>query len=591
MSSGATFFRSVRPITTRLGRRLSLSQRMAAGAIIIALLSAVSILSLSAQQASASPTFLISQLGADIVGEAAGDGLGFRLSLSADGSRVAVGAPLNDATGNNAGHVRVYGWNGNAWVQVGDDIGGEAAGDQSGRSVSLSADGSRVAIGAPFNDGSGDNAGHVRVYGWNGNAWLQVGADIDGEAAGDQSGRSVSLSADGSRVAIGAPFNDGSGDNAGHVRVYGWNGNAWLQVGADVDGEAAGDESGRSVSLSADGSRVAIGAPFNDGSAIDAGHVRIYRWDAALATPAWVQVGADIDGESGEDASGFSLSLSADGSWVAIGAPYNGGAGIFDAGHVRIYRWDAALATPAWVQVGADIDGEAVNDQSGISVSLSGDGSRVAIGAPLNDATGNDAGHVRVYGWNGNAWVQVGDDIGGEIVGSQSGMDVSLSSDGSRVAVGAALTGAGRARVWSIVAAITASPSLPSDPVMACSLLPPVVGASVTCTVTGGEAGIDILWRAAHNPVFAEAGVTLDATGAGEFSFVVPPEAFGQDLTVELVEWLAPVSLGVAAGPVPTSIPSGGGPGPLRPLVILGLAAALAVLLRPRAASLALHRS
>jgi hypothetical protein len=249
------------------------------------------------------------------------------------------------------------------------------------------------------------------------------------------------------------------------------------------------------------------------------------------------------------------------------------------------------LATPAWVQVGADIDGEAVNDQSGISVSLSGDGSRVAIGAPLNDATGNDAGHVRVYGWNGNAWVQVGDDIGGEIVGSQSGMDVSLSSDGSRVAVGAALTGAGRARVWSIVAAITASPSLPSDPVMACSLLPPVVGASVTCTVTGGEAGIDILWRAAHNPVFAEAGVTLDATGAGEFSFVVPPEAFGQDLTVELVEWLAPVSLGVAAGPVPTSIPSGGGPGPLRPLVILGLAAALAVLLRPRAASLALHRS
>ena len=32
----------------------------------------------------------------------------------------------------------------------------------------------------------------------------QIGSDIDGEAAGDQSGRSVSLSADGSTVAIGA---------------------------------------------------------------------------------------------------------------------------------------------------------------------------------------------------------------------------------------------------------------------------------------------------------------------------------------------------------------------------------------------------
>jgi hypothetical protein len=569
---------------------------MAAGAIFVALLSAVSIVSLAAQQASATPSFLISQLGPDFIGEAAGDGLGYSLSLSADGSRFAVSAPRNDATGNDAGHVRVYGWNGNAWFQVGDDIGGEAAGDLSGWRVSLSADGSRVAVGAILNDGSEANAGHVRVYDWNGTAWLQVGADIDGEAAGDQSGRSVSLSADGSRVAIGAPFNDGSGADAGHVRVYRWDAAlatpAWVQVGTDIDGEAAGDLSGWSVSLSADGSRVAVGARHNDGSATDAGHVRIYRWDTALATPAWVQVGADIDGESTEDESGFSVSLSADGSWVAIGARYNGGAGIFDAGHVRIYRWDAALATPAWVQVGADIDGEAVNDQSGTSVSLSGDGSRVAIGAPLNSAAGRlYAGHVRVYDWNGVEWTQVGGDLQGETVGSQSGLSVSLSSDGSRVAVGAAVTGAGSARVWSIVAAITPSPSLPSDPAMACSLLPPVVGASVTCTVTGGDSGIDILWRAAYNPVFAEAGVTLDGMGAGEFSFVVPPEAFGQDLTVELVEWLAPVSLGVAAGPVPTSIPSGGGPGPLRPLVILGLAAALAVLLRPRAASLALHRS
>ena len=49
----------------------------------------------------------------------------------------------------------------------------------------------------------------------------QVGADIDGEAAGDNSGRSVAMSGDGSRIAIGALFNDGTGSDAGHVRVYG----------------------------------------------------------------------------------------------------------------------------------------------------------------------------------------------------------------------------------------------------------------------------------------------------------------------------------------------------------------------------------
>jgi len=60
---------------------------------------------------------------------------------------------------------------------------------------------------------------------------LKVGDDIDGEAANDQSGYSVSLSSDGTRVAIGAPFNDGNGSNSGHVRVYEYSGTAWAQLG------------------------------------------------------------------------------------------------------------------------------------------------------------------------------------------------------------------------------------------------------------------------------------------------------------------------------------------------------------------------
>ena len=40
--------------------------------------------------------------------------------------------------------------------------------------------------------------------------WTQLGSDINGEAAGDTSGVSVSLSSDGKRVAIGAIHNDGT---------------------------------------------------------------------------------------------------------------------------------------------------------------------------------------------------------------------------------------------------------------------------------------------------------------------------------------------------------------------------------------------
>ena len=118
----------------------------------------------------------------------------------------------------------------------------------------------------------------MRVYEEDGGSWVQVGADFDGEAAGDKSGVSVSLSSDGTRLAIGATENDGAGFESGHVQVYDESGGSWVQVGADIDGEAAGDESGVSVSLSSDGTRLAIGALYNDGGGTKSGHVRVYKF-------------------------------------------------------------------------------------------------------------------------------------------------------------------------------------------------------------------------------------------------------------------------------------------------------------------------
>ena len=167
----------------------------------------------------------------------------------------------------------------------GTDINGEATGDWSGYSVAMSADGTRIAISAQNNDGNGSDAGHVRIYSWNGTVWTQTGTDIDGEAAVDSSGNSVAMSADGTRIAVGALNNDGNGDGAGHVRMYSWSGTAWTQTGADIDGEAAGDWSGYSVAMSADGRRFATGASYNDSNFSDAGHVRVYGVQVSPTAP------------------------------------------------------------------------------------------------------------------------------------------------------------------------------------------------------------------------------------------------------------------------------------------------------------------
>jgi hypothetical protein len=392
------------------------------------------------------------QHGSDIDGEATNDNSGSFVALSSDGNTLAIGAPYNDGSAaSDAGHVRVYTWDSgtSAWVQRGSDIDGEATNDLSGFSVALSSDGNTLAIGAYANDSSAIDAGHVRVYTWDSgtSAWVQRGSDIDGEAGSDESGFSVALSSDGNTLAIGAPQNDGNAANAGHVRVYTWDSgtSAWVQRGSDIDGEATNDASGFSVALSSDGNTLAIGAPWND---VNAGHVRVYVWNSG--TSAWIQRGSDIDGEATDDFSGFSVALSSDGNTLAIGAFFNDGSAA-NAGHVRVYTWDSG--TSAWVQRGSDIDGEATNDLSGSSVALSSDGNTLAIGAYANGSSAGHV-RVYTWDSGTSAWVQRGSDIDGEARFDLSGSSVALSSDGNTLAIGAyandgSAIGAGHVRVYA----------------------------------------------------------------------------------------------------------------------------------------------
>jgi len=193
-------------------------------------------------------------------------GLGRSISFSIDGRLVAV---------SDINHVNVYYDNGTNWTKKGGshiDVNSETMAN-----VSINHDGNIIAIGIPLNDANGSNAGKVKVMQWNGFHWINKGLDILGESADDRFGFSVSLSSDGNKLIAGGPNNDGNGSDSGHARVYQWNGENWIQQNTDIDGEAAGDNCGSSVVISGDGTRVAIGATENDGGAVNGGHVRVFK--------------------------------------------------------------------------------------------------------------------------------------------------------------------------------------------------------------------------------------------------------------------------------------------------------------------------
>ena len=380
-------------------------------------------------------------LGGIIDGTAGEDKFGRAVSISGNGTRVAIGGSLNDAatgvTTANRGHVKIYEYNATtkAWVQLGSDIVGTTDLDQLGFSVSLSNDGSRVAIGCPH---SASDKGHVEIYDYStGSGWLPVGTNIVGATAGMRYGYAVSLSNDGTYVAVGAPFDDTTASDSGLVNVYKYD-SGWTKVGADIVGGGASYKLGTAVSMKntvASGPIVAIGIPGND-----QGKVRVYEYDSGTA---WALDGSEISGKTTGDAFGTSVSIPDDASRVVAGGPENSSG----TGYIRIYEYSAS----DWSQMGSDINGTAVGDKFGTSVSFSGDGSRVATGSP-----GNGKGDVKVYVYENSVWTKLGETIIGTITNDQFGHSVSLSTNGLRLGVGPDVT-TGDTRGYASVYALQTS--------------------------------------------------------------------------------------------------------------------------------------
>jgi len=396
-----------------------------------------------------------SQSGTNIDGESHHDMAGYSVSLSSDGSIIAIGAINNngdDLNNESRGHVRVYRKTpANSWSQLGSDINGTNAFGYFGSSVALSADGSILAVGDWRDKGTRTFEDSIYIYRYSGSTWNQLGSSIVGGFSDTLSPSSIAIASNGLTVAIGSVNNN---IYTGLLRVFSYTNSTWTLVGADIDGEEYREHFGRSVALNADGTIVAVGASSHGTN--QTGTLRVYQYDG-LTT--WNQLGSDIDGPAYSEF-GWSCSLSADGTIVSIGgARYDSYNGI-----VRVYQYSSVDSSIDWTQVGQDIVGSTINDggtftltggdytlfrgtydsnalwneRVGWSCSLSVNGNILVVGA-INgdDGSALETGSAKVYYLENNTWIQLGQTLYGDSYNERFAWAVSISSNGRHVAVGA----------------------------------------------------------------------------------------------------------------------------------------------------------
>jgi MYXO-CTERM domain-containing protein len=324
---------------------------------------------------------------------AATDYFGYAVAIAADGTRAIVGAFGDDtAAGSGAGSAHVFVRSGATWTrEVTLYASGAAANEWFGFSVAMTSDGSRAIVGVPFDDTArGSGAGTARVYRRSGTSWTQEATLSAGDGAMyDFLGESVALSSDGTRAVVGAYRDDTAGGvDAGSARVFVRSGTAWTEEATLVAGDgAAADELGGSAAMSADGSRVLVGAESDDTAAgSNHGSVRVFARSGTSWSEEATLTGSGIF-------FGSTVSLSGDGAIALIGSPEDSTIET-GRGSARVFTRIGATWTDTLTLTASDA---VANDAFGHSVTIAGDGTRAAIGTPYDDAGSfTDIGSVRV---------------------------------------------------------------------------------------------------------------------------------------------------------------------------------------------------
>lgn len=432
------------------------------------------------------------------------DGFGEALALSADGTTLAVGARGEDGSATDVNgpenddrreagavyvFVRVDGeWSQQAYIKPANS----GVGDQFGTSLAIAASGSTLVVGAPAEssdartvdgDPANDKAfesGAAYIFERTGTTWRQQAyLKTSNSDVSDGVGKAVAISGDGLFVAVGAPGeksnatgingdgSDNSKPDAGAAYVFARTGSAWMQQ-AYIKAQYTdpSDAFGSALALSDDGSTLAVGAPTEDSSATGVGGTfdtaspgsgAVYVFTRSGVS--WAQQAYIKASNTGpDDRFGNAIAMSRDGSIMAIGAEQEdsrattiGGAEDDDSfaasGAAYIFhRTGTQWAQDAYVKP----PNTGIGDLFGTSISISGDGTSLIVGAyaeasaatgiggDMADNSAPIAGAAYVFSrWTG-AWVlQAYVKASNTLTIDSFATDVAVSADGLTFAAGA----------------------------------------------------------------------------------------------------------------------------------------------------------
>jgi len=365
---------------------------------------------------------------------------GQSVAISGNGLVMAVGVPAATANGRqSAGLVRVYERENSAtsWSLLGVLEARDPATNQAfGTSVAVNKDGTVIAVGAPGTSAY-TAAGNAFVFSRVApgdehvlsSTFIASGMFVDTNQA---FGTSVALSKEGFRLAVGAPYGDAkttdtgrvASSNSGLVEVFDWTNG---QVGGSMTWKRQARVSdtnpqsnalfGRSVAMSEDGMKLIIGSPNHDTNLENDGRAVYYGYENGALGNSYYFRQVIADGETNSAIRdfktyfGWSVAISADGSTMALGSPGFSN----NIGAVLVQTFNKSTGLFTFTKSYAKGTTEAGTPGSvGLSLDLSGDGSRLMVGAPTTSgsigAWGiiNTKTHALDYGNAGGAMEQLG---------------------------------------------------------------------------------------------------------------------------------------------------------------------------------------
>ncbi|EJK67049.1 hypothetical protein THAOC_11964, partial [Thalassiosira oceanica] len=343
------------------------------------------------------------------------------MRMSSDGSVFALGTRAN----NNIGSLHVYELSGDTVTIRETLLGDDDQQGYFGNGVAFSTDGS---VMAASDFGYEDNTGRVRVYQWDGSTYEKIGQDLVGTDPHDHYAwnQALSMSADGTIVAAGAPRSSVSG---GFVKVHQYSGGSWTMKGQVLRpqevpamvpyNQVQSARFGRATDLSSDGLILAVGG--NEWN-VSKGAVVVYAYNQA--TNGW-EIRQTFLGYSDQDHLGHYVALSSDGNVLAFSArntvnpdrPAHEGY----HGYVKVFQWDAVAGQ--YSQRGSTIWGGSNQYYAGWrSTRLSSDGT------VLTTANDKQPTKIEVFKYNGSNYVPYGAPISVSALRTAD-----MSGDGSKV--------------------------------------------------------------------------------------------------------------------------------------------------------------